>query len=162
MFASGGAVKGFISLYQEVKVAKKLLENLNKHEYSKKWDTKYKNALPNAAFAVVEKGYSKGKDKGGRHLPHHKKSVKSSTENSTVDLPHYKNALARVNQIKSVYGKESDSSLRKRAASHLEKHRAVLQTSKSNFNEIELLIWEECETLFNDRVRSLLKEDENT
>ena len=84
------------------------------------------------------------------------------SENYTVDLTHYRNALARVDQIKSVYGKESDTSLRKRAASHLEKHRAVLQTSKSNFNVVELHLWEESEILFEEKVKPLLKEDVNT
>ena len=42
---------------------KKLLGDLCNKEYSKKWDTKYINSLPNAAFVVVEKGYSEGKDK---------------------------------------------------------------------------------------------------
>lgn len=162
MFNRGGAVEKFVTLYQKVKAARKLLEDLYKYEYSKKWDTRYINSLPSAAFAVVEKGYSEGKDKRGRHLPHHSDGVKSSMENSTVDLAHYRNALARVNQIESVYGKESDSSLIKRAASHLEKHRAVLQTSKSNFNVVELHLWEESEILFEEKVKPLLKEDGNT
>lgn len=125
-------------------------------EEAEKWDTKYINNLPNAAFAVIEKGYSEGKDRRARHLPHHNKGVKSATENSSVDLSHYRNALARVNQIKSVLGNESDSALRKKAASHLEKHRAVLSKAKSSFNEEERTIWEECEKLFNDNILPLL------
>jgi len=143
-------------LQKAVKVADVLLKAVSKEEYSAKWDTKYINDLPNAAFAVIEKGYSDGKDKRGRHLPHHGKGVKSATENSSVDLVHYRNALARVNQIKSVQGSESDSALRKKAASHLEKHRAVLKTAKSSFNQIELSIWEDCERLFVENVEPLL------
>lgn len=70
-----------------------------------------------------------------------------------------RNALARVNQIKSIYGKESDSKLRKRAASHLEKHRAVLQTSKARFNKVEQTVWEECEILFIKNIKPLLDEE---
>ena len=140
--------------------ASSLLKSITEKEYSEKWDRKYINDLPNAAFAVVEKGYTEGGNKNARHLPHHNKNVKSATENSTVDLPHYRNALARVNQVKSVLGKESDSSLRKKAASHLEKHRAVLNSEKSNFNPVELLIWEECEKLFKENIEPLLS-DEN-
>jgi hypothetical protein len=41
--------------------------------FAEKWDVKYINDLPNAAFAVIEKGYSEGKDRRARHLPHHNK-----------------------------------------------------------------------------------------
>lgn len=149
-----GVLHSIKSLKLEIEVANKLLARLE--EFAEKWDRKYINSLPNAAFAVVEKGYSEGKDKRGRHLPHHGKGVKSATENSSVDLSHYRNALARVNQIKSVLGKESDSALRKRAASHLEKHRALLNTSKSCFNPVEIALWEECEKLFKEKVEPLL------
>jgi len=147
------------SLRLEIGVANELLEKLG--EFAENWDSKYTNSLPNSAFAVVEKGYSEGKDKGGRHLPHHSKGVKSSVENSSVDLAHYRNALARVNQIKSVFGKESDSALRKKAASHLEKHRSVLNISKSCFNQVEIAIWEECEKLFIKNVEPLLSCNES-
>jgi len=147
-------------LLETVEFANSLLIDVLKKEYSAKWSRKYINGLPNAAFAVVEKGYSDGKDKGARHLPHHTKGVKSATENSSVDLSHYRNALARVNEIKSVLGTEDTSTLRKRAASHLEKHRAVIKTSKSSFNQIELSIWEKCEELFAKTVEPLLSDNE--
>jgi len=145
-------------LLKAVEVANSLLNDVSNEEYSAKWDTRYINNLPDAAFAVIEKGYSDGKDGGARHLPHHSKGVKSATENSSVDLSHYRNALARVNQIKSVLGNEGDSALRKRAASHLEKHRAVLKTAKSSFNQIELSIWSDCEKLFVKNVEPLLSD----
>jgi hypothetical protein len=128
------------------------------NEIAEKWDKKYINDLPNAAFAVVEKGYGEGKDKNARHLPHHNKNVKSATENSSVDLSHFRNALARVNQIKSVLGEESDSSLRKKAASHLEKHRSILNQDSGSFNDEELVIWKECEELFVNNVKPLLSD----
>jgi hypothetical protein len=137
---------------------KRLLKDIDSKEYSAVWDSKYVNDLPNAAFAVVEKGYKEGKGKSSRHLPHHSKNVKSAADNTSVDLPHYRNALARANQIKSVLGTESDEVLRKRAASHLEKHRKVLQKEKASFNSIELLIWEECEDMFEKNVWPLLSE----
>ena len=96
-------------------------------EKAAKWSTKYINDLPDEAFAVIEKGYEEGKDKRARHLPHHIKDVKKSTEDSSVDLPHYRNALARADQIKSVLGNETDNELRKRAIEHLEKHSDVLE-----------------------------------
>lgn len=150
-------VKGTVNgLNKIVSKAKKIIEEVNNKEYAEKWDRKFINALPNAAFAVVEKGYSGGKDKRARHEPHHNKNVKSATENSSVDLTHYRAALARVNQIKSVLGTESDSVLRKKAASHLKKHRAVLKSEKAFFSTVELSLWEECEELYNTNIRPIL------
>ena len=89
---------------------------------AEKWDTKYVNSLPDAAFAIV---YTKGKTKI-RKLPHHNKNVKSPTENSSVDIPHLRNALARVNQIK-----DTPASIVSKAKTHLENHaKALLKTHK--------------------------------
>jgi len=139
------------SLKEAVENASKVLEKI---ELAEVWNSKYVSALPNMAFAVVEKGYKEGGNKASRHLPHHNKSVKSATENSSVDLPHYRNALARAGQIKSVLGKESDSSLRKKAATHLEKHRAVLKKSSASFSAEEKKIWVECEELFISNIKA--------
>jgi len=60
---------------------------------AKEWDTKYINDLPDSAFAFVVKGDkdSEGKTvpRTNRNLPHHK-------PNGDVDLPHLRNAMARV------------------------------------------------------------------
>lgn len=90
-------------------------------------------SFPDAAF-IVEKGAEKD-DKGKtlqkyRHLPHHSKGVTSATDNGSIDVPHLRNALARVNQVKPV--KEGAAAFRKRAKSHLQRHAgAVLKTYKS-------------------------------
>jgi hypothetical protein len=92
---------------------------------------------PDAAF-VVEKGAEKD-EKGRtlqkyRHLPHHSKSVKKATEHGTVDLPHLRNALARVNQVKPV--KEGAAAYRKRAQSHLSRHaNKLLKTRQEKVKE---------------------------
>ena len=58
------------------------------------WTTAYINTLPDSAFAYVETCYGKtSDDRGLRHLPY-------KDANGNVDLPHLRNALARVNQIK--------------------------------------------------------------
>ncbi len=58
------------------------------------WTTAYINTLPDSAFAYVETCYGKtSDDKGLRHLPY-------KDAEGNVDLPHLRNALARVNQIK--------------------------------------------------------------
>lgn len=90
-------------------------------------------SFPDAAF-VVEKGAEK--DEEGktlhkyRHLPHHSKGAKVATENTTIDVPHLRNALARANQVKPI--KEGAASFRKRAIAHLQAHaKVVLKTYKS-------------------------------
>lgn len=145
--------KKIVDVISSIEKAESLL-----FEVAKVWSRQYINSLPNAAFAVVESGYGEGKNKNARHLPHHNESVKSSTENSSVDLPHYRNALVRVNQIRSVLKTESDGALRKKAAAHLEKHRAVLKASLSSFTKAQLIVWEECELLFEKNVKPLLKD----
>ncbi len=122
------------------------------------WTRKYINDLPNAAFAVVEKGYKEGDNKNARHLPHHTSNVKSSTEDSSVDIIHLRNALARVNQIKSVLGVESSEALRKKASRHLESHRDILKSSSTSFSGKEKDLWEQCEELFEKNVKPLLED----
>lgn len=90
-----------------------------------KWDTAYINSLPDAAFAVLEPDYQRGKskNKNARHLPHHSKEVKNGRDSQDhVDMPHLRNALARVDQIKPVTQSISKEDLVSRATSHLEKH----------------------------------------
>jgi cation transport regulator ChaB len=87
-----------------------------------------RSGLPNAAFAVVEPCWQE--NKAARHLPHHKSTVKSPSENSSLDMPHLRNALARMNQVKSACG-GSDAAIRSRAKGHLSRHaKSVLPSSK--------------------------------
>jgi len=58
------------------------------------WTTAYINSLPDSAFAYVESCYGDtSDDKNLRHLPYKDK-------NDKIDLPHLRNALSRVSQIK--------------------------------------------------------------
>lgn len=87
------------------------------------------NNLPDAAFAVISAGGKK--DASGktvprslRHLPHHTAAVKSPTENSSVDIPHLRNALARVGQSNL-----SPADMAK-AKAHLEAHAKAVLVSR--------------------------------
>jgi len=61
----------------------------------KEWDTEYINNLPDSAFAVISSGGEKEEGKTVprtlRHLPHHK-------SDGSLDIPHLRNALARLPQ----------------------------------------------------------------
>jgi len=102
-----------------------------------KWSRAYINALGNQCFAAIEPAYTRGTtdDKNARHLPHHKKGAKSGSENSSVDITHYRNARARANQVKPVTDSITESALRKRANSHLNKHTGVLKTKPKEKKE---------------------------
>jgi hypothetical protein len=89
---------------------------------------------------------------------HHTSNVKSSTEDSSVDLIHYRNSLARLNQIKSFLGNESSESLQKKAAKHLQVHRDLLKSSSASFCGKEKEIWEQCEELFSSNVKPHLED----
>ncbi len=94
-------------------------------------------SFPDAAF-IVEKGAPKEDGKTPqkfRHLPHHRASVGSPTENSSIDVPHLRNALARVNQVKPV--SENASGYRARAERHLQAHaKAVLKSSLESIDAL--------------------------
>jgi len=66
-----------------------------------------RNALPDSAFAIV---YTDSDGNKVRKLPHH-------TSSGGIDLPHLRNALARVNQVTGV-----PDSVKSAAEAHLERH----------------------------------------
>ncbi|MEO0132593.1 MAG: ChaB family protein [candidate division WOR-3 bacterium] len=89
------------------------------------WSTKYVNDLPDEAFAVILPGGEKDeegktKPRSLRYFPHHNKNVKDPDDNDTVDLPHLRNALARLPQAKI------PEEYREKARRHLIKHAKAL------------------------------------
>jgi hypothetical protein len=114
-----------------------------------KWKSKTKNDLPDSSFAYVERDV---KSNACRHLPHHN-SKGGGTANINLDLPHLRNALARVNQVKPV-GKISKEALVKKSLIHLNKHRSALKTAKSSENADTSLIGE-IESLYAQKNREI-------
>ncbi len=99
------------------------------------------NDLPDAAFAAIMPGGKK--DEGGkttprslRMLPHHTAGVTSPTDNESVDLPHLRNALARIKQA------DMPAPMMRRAMSHLEAHAKALQVGEREMEEINQAIKE--------------------
>lgn len=82
----------------------------------KRWTIKYRNSLPNSAFAAIEPAYlnNETKNKNCRHLPYKDHTGK-------IDKSHLQNALARVNQIKPITDSITTTELRKQAAEVLAK-----------------------------------------
>ncbi len=60
------------------------------------WDTQYINDLPDSCFAYVAPGGEK--DEGGKTVPRSLRSLPYRKADGAVDLPHLRNALARLEQ----------------------------------------------------------------
>ncbi len=94
------------------------------------WSAAQINDLPDASFAIIRPGGTK--DESGRTvpralrmLPHHGPDVKSGADDDSVDLPHLRNALARLNQAEMSAGE-------KRAAlAHLRAHAKAREVGAS-------------------------------
>jgi len=102
-------------------------------ELKAEWTTAEINDARDLVFAVVEDTGEKDDDgktvpRSARHLPHHDLDAVDHN-NDNVDLPHYRNALARVNQIEPVTDTISTEELRSKAQSHLDRHSSVLEDS---------------------------------
>lgn len=84
-----------------------------------RWTRAYISKLPDSCFAAIEPAYKNGdtKDKNARHLPF-------KDDKGKLDLAHYNNAWARVNQIKPVTDSISKEALIKMAKRTLNRYRA--------------------------------------
>lgn len=63
------------------------------------WDTEHINNLPDSAFATIGAGGEKDKD--GKTVPRSLRHLPFKNAQGNIDLPHLRNALARLNQIES-------------------------------------------------------------
>lgn len=108
-------LSGFSGRVQDVKSTKdgiigRIAKALTAQPEKATWTTAFINELPDSAFAYIEPGGEKDADgkttpRSNRYFPHHAK-------NGQVDLPHLRNALARVPQ----------SPVGSKAKPHLEAH----------------------------------------
>ena len=119
-------IKSLENVYQ--KEEKKKVEKEKKKVEKAKWDRKFINKLPDAAFAYIEPGGEKDeegktKPRSLRHFPHHGMNVRTGKEHDTVDKPHLRNALARAPQSK--FGPK--------ALPHLKRHAKALEIGQSSF-----------------------------
>jgi len=66
------------------------------HTDKAEWDTAYINDLPDSAFLFVEAGGEK--DESGRTVPRSKRHFPYKKSSGAIDLPHLRNAIARIPQ----------------------------------------------------------------
>lgn len=81
------------------------------------WDTSYVNNLPDSSFLFVESGGTKDAD--GKTVPRSKRHFPYKDANGGIDLPHLRNAIARIPQSNAP-GLNKDA-VQKRAQAMLEK-----------------------------------------
>jgi hypothetical protein len=70
------------------------------------WTTAYENTLPDDNFAFIEDGGTK--DDSGRTTPRELRHLPYKDANGNVDLPHLRNALARLSQTKGISADEEE------------------------------------------------------
>jgi hypothetical protein len=86
---------------------------------NKQWTTAYKNRLPDSAFLWVGPGGEK--DEQNRTHPLHLRSLPYKDAQGRVDLPHLRNAIARLPVTRDIPESEKPR-LKKRACQILERH----------------------------------------
>ena len=96
-------------------------------EHKLRWTVAYINSLEDDCFAYVENTKKKDDEgrtipKTARHLPHHAKGEGARGTGGVVDLPHLRNALARVNQVRPVTETISKDALVEMSKDHLVAH----------------------------------------
>jgi hypothetical protein len=62
------------------------------------WSTKYVNDLPDSSFSLIESGGKK--DSEGKTVPRSLRHLPYKDKNGKVDIPHLRNAMARVTHTK--------------------------------------------------------------
>jgi len=108
-----------------------LAKSLSFTDEKAQWTAAFINNLPDAAFAYITPGMEKDDDgktvpRSARYLPHHNASVTSGTDNDSVDLPHLRNAMARVAQT------DIPAAAQKKALAHLQAHAKTLGVGEAS------------------------------
>lgn len=102
------------------------------------WSTKYMNDLPDSAFALVESGGKK--DETGRTVPRSLRHLPYKDSKGSIDLPHLRNAIARVSHVKLKDGnpipREKRDSITARLRSLLEKSQANKEHNETEHDDI--------------------------
>jgi len=103
-----------------------------------KWTAEYINNLDDSAFLYIEKGGKKDKDK--KTIPRSLRHLPYKNAEGKVDLPHVKNALTRINQVKLQDGELLDEKTQDKIKVLLEK---ILEKSKERTKMSEEEVQEE-------------------
>jgi hypothetical protein len=91
-----------LSIFNVIETVGDAIEAFNEitFEESAVWTTAYVNDLPDSAFLYVESGGKK--DSEGKTVPRSLRHLPYKSKEGTVDLPHLRNAIARIPQMKGI------------------------------------------------------------
>jgi hypothetical protein len=103
-----------------------------------KWTAAFINDLPDSSFAVIENGGSQDED--GKTIPRNFRHLPFKDASGKVDLPHLRNALVRMNQIKSVSEQDSTERIRTHAKNTL------ILVARKQFPAVQLKQNSQCRT----------------
>lgn len=113
------------------------------------WDTAYINNLPDSSFAYIEPGGDKDSD--GKTTPRSLRHLPYKDSDGKVDLPHLRNALARVDQATSI-----PASARASAKAVLTKAAKANLPSYQESN-IAYMLAQEDDALITEKVENYIK-----
>ena len=91
------------------------------------WTAAYINDLPDSAFLWIESGGTK--DDEGKTIPRSLRHLPYKDAEGNVDLPHLRNAIARIPQLKSKDGRKISAAQAKKLQARA---RALLLREQSN------------------------------
>ena len=100
------------------------------------WDTKFVNALPDSAFLYIAPGGTKDSD--GKTLPRENRYFPVYDDAGKIDLPHLRNALARIPQSKLDKAAKDSSAAKAQelAKKYLPKKESMAEAGFMSFNDI--------------------------
>lgn len=100
----------------------------------REWDTAYVDDLPDSAFAIIMPGGTK--DDEGKTTPRSLRKLPYKDKDGNIDIPHLRNALARLPQVKGV----SKALLDKALATLKAAAKKVLPSYQENSLELQELL----------------------
>ena len=96
----------------------KNMSECDKNKDMAEWTTKFINNLPDSSFAYIVPGGEKDSD--GKTKPRSLRKLPYKNEEGKIDLPHLRNALARLSQTKDI-PEEKKAAIKKKLKKELEK-----------------------------------------
>lgn len=118
---------------------------------SDSWSTAYVNDLPDSAFLYIEEG---GTEEDGKTTPRSLRHLPYKNAEGEVDLPHLRNALARINQVQDKDGNNLSAAVQERirttAQRILEHNKEQVTAVKEHaIIERESSVWNSIKTMVN-------------
>lgn len=107
---------------------------LNKGIEKAEWSTEYINDLPDSAFLYIESGGDKDED--GKTTPRSLRHLPYKNNQGNIDLPHLRNAIARIPQMEGI-SEDKKNALQAKARKILETESEKMSIDKNTIRTIK-------------------------